>query len=105
MIRKKKSKVKLNTFHTQSEILKKLKEKAKASGISNEISALFRITQIHAGGGQMDFKDFIGKHECSDFPPSLFEEDGKMRSGKKSKPFESLKRRNNGGNYPSTPRR
>ena len=100
---KKKSKVKLNTFHTQSEILKKPKEKVKASGISNEISALLRITQIHASGGQMDLKDFIGKHECSDFPPSLFEEDGKMRSGTKASLLKVLKEETKVATTPQLP--
>ena len=88
---KKKSKVNLNTFHTKSEILKKPKEKVKVSGISNEISALLCITQIQASGGQMNLNDFIGKHECSDFPPSRFEEDGKMRSGTKANLLKVLK--------------
>ena len=36
------------------------------------MTALLRITQIVASGGDIDVNDVIGKHECSDHPPSLF---------------------------------
>ena len=38
------------------------------------------MTQIVASGGEVDIVNFIGNHECSKTPPSLFNEDGKMRA-------------------------
>ena len=51
----------------------------------------------------MDLKDFIGKHECSDFPPSLFEEDGKMRSGTKASLLKVLKEETKVATTPQLP--
>lgn len=76
-------KVKLQTFYTQN--LKPKKTRAKAvAGKGDEVSALLRITQVMASGGEVDVVNFIGNHECSKTPPSLFTEDGEMRSGSKA---------------------
>ncbi len=73
------SKVKLNTFHTQNNKAKNSKKQAQ--GMSKEVTALLRITQITASGGDVDITDFIGQHECADFSPSLFDDyNSKMRS-------------------------
>ena len=47
---------------------------------SDEVSALLRMTQIITSGGKVDVTQFIGNHECSSSPPSLFDDDGRMRS-------------------------
>jgi len=36
-----------------------------ATGKSDEVAALLRITQINASGADVDVVNFIGKHECS----------------------------------------
>lgn len=48
-----------------------------APGKGNEVTALLHMTQIIASGGELDLVDFIGNHEHSDFPISLFQEDGR----------------------------
>ena len=83
--------VKLNTFHTQNTKSKKSKGKTSAPGKSNEITALLRMTQIIASGGELDLPNFIGNHECSDFPSSLFQEDSRMRTGTKASLVKVLK--------------
>ena len=77
----KKVTVKLNTFHTQN---KKGKDKSdkQAQAKNKEVTALLRITQIAASGGNVDIIDFIGKHECANVPPSIFDDKGDMRSTK-----------------------
>jgi len=72
---RKTSVVKLNTFHTQNTKSKKFWGKISAPGKSNEIIA---------SGGELNVVDFIGNHEHSGFPPSLFQEDGSMRTGTKA---------------------
>ena len=42
------------------------------------------MTQIMASGGNIDVTQYIGMHECSSYPPSLFSEEGSMHSGNKS---------------------
>ncbi|KAK1887687.1 Ryanodine receptor 2 [Dissostichus eleginoides] len=82
---KKTSVVKLNTFHTQNRMKpKKSGGKTSAPGKSNEVTALLRMTQIIASGGELNIVDFIGNHECSDLHPSLFQEYGSMRTGTKA---------------------
>lgn len=49
------------------------------------------MTQIIVSGGQLYIFDFIGKHECSNSPPSLFKEDGSMRSGTNASLVKVLK--------------
>ena len=88
---KKTSIMKLNTFHTQNTKSKKCKGKTSAPGKSNEITALMRMTQIIASGAELNIVDFIGNHECSDFPPSLFQEDGRIRTGTKANLVKVLK--------------
>ena len=39
----------------------------------------------------MNLNNFIGKHECDDFSPSLFEEDGRMSSGSKARLLKVLR--------------
>ena len=70
--------VKLKTFHSQS--LVRHSSKKGMSTKSDEVSALLRMTQIIAWGGTVDVTQFIGNHECSSSPPSLFDDDGRMRS-------------------------
>ena len=38
------------------------------------------MTQIVVSGGEVDIVNFIGNHECSKNPLSLFKEDGTMRA-------------------------
>ncbi len=83
--------VKLKTFHTQNAKAKKSTGKS-ATGKSDEVTALLRITQINASGGDFDVVNFIGQHECSKVPPSLFNEDGTMRAaGTKAGLVKTLK--------------
>ena len=70
--------VKLKTFHSQS--LAKPNGKRGMATKSDEVSALLRMTQIIASGGKEDVTQFIGNHKCSSSPPSLFDDDGRMRS-------------------------
>ena len=70
---------------------KKSGGKTSAPGKSNEVTALLRMTQIIVSGGELNIVDFIGNHECSDFPPSLFQEDGSMRIGTKASLVKILK--------------
>lgn len=88
---KKTSIVKLNTFHRQNTKSKKSGGKTYASGKSNKVTALLRMTQIIASGGELNIVCFIGNHECSEFPPSLFQEDGSMRTGTKASLLKILK--------------
>ena len=71
--------VRLNTFYTQNASRKKPKHQQAGPGKSNEVAALLRMTQLVASGGEVDIVNFIGNHECSKTPPSLFNEDGTMR--------------------------
>ena len=43
-------------------------------GKSDEVAAILRMTQIVASGDEVDIENFIGNHECSNTPPSLFNE-------------------------------
>lgn len=81
---KKTTTVKLNTFHTQNKKLKKAGTKAVPPGKSDEVTALLRMTQITASREDVNIVDYIGQHECSKFPPSLFQDDGSMRVGTKA---------------------
>lgn len=83
-------KCKLQTFYTQSQKPKKTKTKPSA-GKGDEVSALLRITQVIASGGEVDIVNFIGNHECSNTPPSLFTKDGEMRSGSKASLVKAIK--------------
>jgi hypothetical protein len=81
--------VKLNTFHTQD--LKSRSSTSKPPEKSTEVTALLRMTQIIACGGEVDVVKVIGEHECSEFPPSLFTKDGQMRNpGTKSTLVKTL---------------
>ncbi|KAJ4939712.1 hypothetical protein JOQ06_029150 [Pogonophryne albipinna] len=88
---KKTSVVKLNTFHTQNRMKPKKSGKTSSPCKSNEIAALLRMTQIIASGGELNIVDFIGNHECSDLPPSLFQEDGRMSTGTEASLVKILK--------------
>ena len=58
---------------------------------SDEVSSLLRMTQIIASGGKVDVTQFIGNHECSSSPPSLFDDDGRMRStGSNATPIKAI---------------
>ena len=72
--------VRLNTFYTQNVSRKKRKHQQAGPGKSDEVAALLRMTQLVASGGEVDIVNFIGNHECSKTPPSLFNEDGTMRA-------------------------
>ena len=51
-----------------------------------------RMTQVMASGVDVDITNFIGKHECADSPPSLFDENGQMRAtGSKATLVKALK--------------
>ena len=95
--------VKLNTFHTQNMKQKKSRGKSSAPGKSNEVTALLRMTQIIASGGELDIVDFIGNHECSDLPPSHFQEDGGMRTGTKASLVKILKEETKVTSIPDLP--
>ena len=60
--------MKLKTFHTETAQAKKSKPQSAGPGKSDEVTALLRITQIAASGGEVDIVNFIGKHECSKRP-------------------------------------
>ena len=49
------------------------------------------MTQIVASGGEVDVVKYIGSHECSNIPQSLFDENGKMRSGNKAILVKAIK--------------
>ena len=84
--------VKLKTFHTQNAKTKNTKQQPTAPGKSDEVVALLRMTQTIASGGEIDIVDFIGNHECSKIPQSLFNGDGTMRSaGAKANLVKTLK--------------
>jgi len=84
--------VKLKTFHTHNNKTKNTTEQPTALGKSKEMVALLRMTQIIASGGEVDIVDFIGNHECSKIPQSLFSGDETMRSaGAKANLFKTLK--------------
>ena len=38
------------------------------------------MTQMVASGGEVGIVNLIGNHECSETPPSLFNEDGTIRA-------------------------
>ena len=86
----KKTIVKLNTFHTQDK-KSKVSSRKQAPTKSKEVTALLRIVQIRVSGGDVDVRDFIGNHECAENPPSLFDDQGNMRStGNKSSLVKAL---------------
>ena len=63
----------------------------KSTKWSDEVTALLRLTQMMASGAEVDIVNTIGKYECSKFPPSLFDETGKMRAtGTKSRLFKCM---------------
>ena len=83
--------VRLKTFHTQNHG-KASTSKSVTPGKSDEVTALLRMTQIMASGGRVDVVKYIGHHECSKVPPSLFDEHGFMRStGAKSSLVKAIK--------------
>ena len=85
---------KLHTFHSQNKKKSKgLSKKTILTGRSEEVTALLRITQVIASGAAVDIKQCIGEHECHKVPPSLFEENGSMRSGNKASIVKALKER------------
>ncbi len=43
------------------------------------MTAMMRMTQLISCGVQVDVANTVGHYECSNFPPSLFHEDGTMR--------------------------
>ncbi|KAK1903960.1 Calmodulin-regulated spectrin-associated protein 3 [Dissostichus eleginoides] len=101
---KKTSVVKLNTFHKQNRMKpKKSGGKTSATGKSNEVTTLLRMTQIIASGGELNIVDFIGNHECSDLPPSPFQEDGSMRTGTKASLVKILKYKTKVSSIPDLP--
>ena len=82
--------VRLNTFQTQNKI-KRLGRTSTGSGKSDEVTALPRMTQIVASGGEVDEVKDIERHECSNIPQSLFDDKGKMRSGNKAIMVKAIK--------------
>ncbi len=70
--------VKLKTFHSQNK--KGKKSKAKQTGKqSDEMATMLRMTQLVSSGVEVDVVSTVGRYECSEFPPSLFYDDGRMR--------------------------
>lgn len=49
-----------------------------------EVNVLHRLSQVIASGGTVDIHDMVGMHECTDAPPSLFDQQGTLRRGVKS---------------------
>ena len=82
--------VKFQTFYTQNQKPQKTKPKP-TEGKGDEVSALLRMTQVVASGGEVDIINFIGNHECSKTPPSLFTEDSEMQSGSKASLVKAIK--------------
>jgi len=41
------------------------------------------MTQFTAIGGTPDILNYLGRHDCSNKPASVFDEDGHMRTGSK----------------------
>ena len=81
--------VKLKTFHTQS--LAKPSIKKGTSTKTDEVSALFRITQINARVRTVDVTQFIRNNEYSLSHSSLLDNDGRMRStGSKATLIKSI---------------
>ena len=70
--------VKLHTFKKTQNF--QSKTSTKPSEKNADLTALLRITQIVACGGDIDIIKVIGEHECSKFPQSLFTSDGQMRN-------------------------
>ena len=89
-LQKKTSTVRLNTFQTQNKAKKS--GKTITPGKSDEVTALLRMTQIIASGGKVDVVQYVGNHECSNTPQSLFDDDGAMRStGNKANLVKAIK--------------
>ena len=82
--------VKLQTFATQNKKAAKSGTKASGNMKSNECLALLRMIQIAVSGVQVDIVNYIGNHECSNFPPSMFTEDGHMRTGNKANLIKAI---------------
>ena len=68
--------VRLNTFQTQNKI-NRAGHMSTGSGKSDEVTALLQMTQIVASGGEAEVVKYIGSHECSNIPQSLFDDNGK----------------------------
>ncbi len=96
--------VKLKTFHSQNAKASKSKAKSGGPRKSDEVAALLRMTQITASGGDVDLVNFIGTHECSKQPPSLFSDDGTMRApGTKASLAKALKEETKVSSVPHLP--
>ena len=91
MKQKKTKTVKLQTFATQNKKKGKSDKKMPCSVKSDECVALLRMIQIAASGGDVDIVKYIGNHECSNFPPSLFTSEGQMRTGNKANLIKAIK--------------
>ena len=61
------------------------------------------MTQILASGGQIDVEKYIGCHECSNVPQSLFTDDGRMRVGTKSSLVQCIKQETKVDSVPGLP--
>ena len=68
--------VRLNTFQTQNKI-KRAGQMSTGSRKIDEVTALLQMTQIVASGGEVEVVKYIGSHECSNIPQSLFDDNGK----------------------------
>ena len=64
------------------------------------------MTQIVASGGEVDIVNFIGNHDCSKTPPSLFNEDGTMKAaGTKDSLVKVLREETGARAVPNLPQR
>ena len=73
--------VKLNSFESTN--VKKTFKKEKDKPAS-EIDLLQRVSQAIAAEGENCLQGLLGEHECTEFLPSLFDFEGRMRKGNKS---------------------
>ena len=73
--------VKLHTFDTSQS---KRKSSVTSHSSTPEINLLQRVSQVIVGGGEVDLHELVGKHECANMPPALFDSNGSLRHGNKS---------------------
>ena len=101
---KKTTVVRLKTFYTQNASRKKHKHQPAGPWKSDEVAVLLPMTQIFASCGEVDIMNFIGNHECSKTPPSLFNEDGTMKAlGTKASLVKGLREEPNVSTGPNLP--
>ena len=73
--------VKLHTFETSAS---KKKSTIKRSSPKAETSLLQRVSQVIAAGGEIELRELVGEHECTDISSSPFDKNRSLRQGNKS---------------------